>query len=563
MKRIFRLSAILASLCMAAGTLTACSGGTASPAQASSAGGSSAAASPASAEAPAFNFNETGFPIVNEPVTQSMIVPINPSYNIEDMSKMWFFEKMQEKTNVSFDFEVLTTDQWEERKNLMFASNELPDIITGGLSNNDIITYSQAKQIVPIGDLIEKYAPDYAAVLKLYPDTAKFYTPDGKLYGMANFVGGYAEMPGSRAFINVQWLKNLGLSHPTTWDEFYDVMVAFRDKDPDGNGQNDTIPLCGYSTGYAVDPFVAGPLGISFGWAKKDNWQIIDGKMVYVAEHPQYKQYLINMNRLYTEKLLDQEYYTQNDAQYTAKGSNMLVGACTCAAPFVLTSTTDPAVYEQYDIIGPLTSDVFSEKKWYGSNVGSQGMFITSANKNPEISLRYFNEIYTEEGAWFLVGPEKGEWDEHPEYGRVWNEDKSKYTYDLPEEFNGLFPWMNTFVAPINTVPFHGYRHFSEAMGAEAMFPEDVVLLAQLQKNMPYMDPGSPTLFFTPEELEEIKLIEASLYTYCEQMEAKIVMGEESIDAYDTMLAELKNQGLEKLTEVYNTAYDRYKSNLK
>ena len=43
--------------------------------------------------------------------------------------------------------------------------------------------------------------------------------------------------------------------------------------------------------GYTIDCFVAGPLGISFGNAK-DMWQVVDDKLVFVAEHPQYKQYL-------------------------------------------------------------------------------------------------------------------------------------------------------------------------------------------------------------------------------------------------------------------------------
>ena len=124
---------------------------------------------------------------------------------------------------------------------------------------------------------------------------------------------------------------------PTTYEEFYNALVAMRDGDPDGNGENDTIPLSGYQTvsgssagGYTVDCFVAGPLGISFSNAK-DMWQVVDGKLVFVAEHPNYKQYVANMNKLYTEGLLDNEYYTQNDAQMKAKGEAMRIGAYTYA----------------------------------------------------------------------------------------------------------------------------------------------------------------------------------------------------------------------------------------
>ena len=39
-----------------------------------------------------------------------------------------------------------------------------------------------------------------------------------------------------------------------------------------------------------------------------------------------------------------------------------------------------------------------------------------------------------------------------------------------------------------------------------------------------------------------------------------MVMGEEPLDAYDTMMDELRNQGLDQVAEIYNAAYDRYKA---
>lgn len=507
--------------------------------------------------------NETGYPIVNEKVKQKILINMDSSYEIlnDDIAGMYLFDLLEEKTNVNFDFEKLTTDQWTERLNLTFASNELPDIIIGGIINNDIITYANAKQIIPLNDMLEKYAPDYMNCLDQFPEKAKLYAPDGNMYGFAGTItGGYAEIPGSRAFINVKWLENLDLEKPQTYEEFYNTLVAFRDEDPDGNGENDTVPLSGFRDGYAVDPFVAGPLGISFGWAQKDKWQVIDEQLVYVAEHPNYERYLENMNKLYSEKLLDQEYYTQNEAQMVAKGANMLIGACTAAAPFVVTKSTDPAIYEQYDVIGPMTSDIFSDKLWYGQNINNLSIFITSANQNPEISVRYFNELYTEEGCELSVGPEAATW-HGDDGGRVWNDDKTSYSYKFSDGYLGTYDYINSVVAPINS-GMAGYRQFSEAMRLELSAPEDAVLFNSLKKNLEYMVPGSPSLFFTSEELEQITLIQNSIDTYADQMEAKIIMNEEPLTAYNDMIIELKDMGLDELTKVYNKAYERYRSNM-
>lgn len=548
------VAAVLA-VCLAAGILSGC-GDAGAPANAPESTG------PASAGAVAEqNFNETGMPVVKEKLVQKMAFVSDQVYTTDLGPELYFFKEMEKKTNINFEFEKLTPDQWTERKNLMFASNELPDIMVGSLTNSDIITYSKAGQLLALNDLLEQYAPDYLGRLSGFKESAKLYAPDGQMYGMVNtFTGGSAETPGARAFINKKWIDTLGMEMPATYQELYDVLVAFRDRDPDGNGQNDTIPLSGYNKGYSVDAFVAGPLGMSFSGSGKDQWQIVDGRMTLAVEHPNYRQYLENMQKLYAEKLLDQEYFTQNDAQMKAKGENLQIGAYVYAAHFVLTGSTDPAIYDQYVVPEPFTSDKQTEKVWYGEAVGSPYIFLTSANKNPEATIRYFNEIYTEAGAELLVGPEKGAWD--GEGGRVWNEEHTSFTYDIPEGYNGEWDWICKQIAPVQS--FQGYMQFSDIKAKEQKAPEDASFKDAMEKNVaPYLKPGAPSLFFTPEELEEIKLVETSLYTYSEQMEAKIIMGEEPLDAYDTMLAELKKQGLDKVTEVYNAAYDRYKANQK
>ena len=60
----------------------------------------------------------------------------------------------------------------------------------------------------------------------------------------------------TKFWINQTWLDNLGLKAPATLDELYDVLVAFRDQDADGNGDpSDEIPLAGdYADGWYTNP---------------------------------------------------------------------------------------------------------------------------------------------------------------------------------------------------------------------------------------------------------------------------------------------------------------------
>lgn len=45
------------------------------------------------------------------------------------------------------------------------------------------------------------------------------------------------------------WLEKLNLSEPKTLDEFYNVLKAFKEKDPNGNGLADEIPFIGATSG--------------------------------------------------------------------------------------------------------------------------------------------------------------------------------------------------------------------------------------------------------------------------------------------------------------------------
>ena len=44
------------------------------------------------------------------------------------------------------------------------------------------------------------------------------------------------------------WLDALGLDVPRTWDELAEVAKAFVTRDPDGNGENDTIGCLLYTS---------------------------------------------------------------------------------------------------------------------------------------------------------------------------------------------------------------------------------------------------------------------------------------------------------------------------
>lgn len=69
--------------------------------------------------------------------------------------------------------------------------------------------------------------------------------PDGNIYALPQINECYHCDNALKLWINKAWLDKLGLQLPTTTEEFYQVMKAFKEQDPNGNGKNDELPLTG------------------------------------------------------------------------------------------------------------------------------------------------------------------------------------------------------------------------------------------------------------------------------------------------------------------------------
>ena len=71
------------------------------------------------------------------------------------------------------------------------------------------------------------------------------------------FYSVFNKFEGSRMLtVRQDWLDQLGLEAPTTLDEIYNVMVAFRDEDPAGNGAGVTLGLS-TAGAYDIQPFMS------------------------------------------------------------------------------------------------------------------------------------------------------------------------------------------------------------------------------------------------------------------------------------------------------------------
>jgi putative aldouronate transport system substrate-binding protein len=272
----------------------------------------------------------TGDYVLNEPAKYPVILSDEPYefdafgiYSATESSGKHQDSKLtkylEELTNVKINWvEVVEADVFPERQNLILASGDLPDVIMSawGMSAQQAYTYGVNGTLLPLNDLIEEKMPDLKRHLEEWPAyTAQLTSPDGNIYALPDLEAGcFHCFYSAKFFIYKPWVEGLGLKWPPeTTDELYDMLVAFRDRDPNGNGQKDEIPLMGSAAGgWNTNPMFF--IMNSFIYTDTSNFLQRDkGKISFVADTKEWRDGLKYLSKLVEEGLLSPETYVQHN----------------------------------------------------------------------------------------------------------------------------------------------------------------------------------------------------------------------------------------------------------
>lgn len=480
-----------------------------------------------------------GFPIVDEKITLSMF---GPNVGVAKWEDMKFFKEMEKKTNIAFKFNTPPNESFETQKNLLFASNELPDVFYGAaLTNSDVTKYSEQGLLVPLEDLIDEYAPNIKAMLEQYPDIKKTITAlDGHIYTLPS-VDRTLPWNIHPMWYNGDFLEALDVKElPTTTDELYELLKRIKTEDPNGNGKQDEIPLIAAEM-WDIRQWFMGFFGLN-----ELAQGVYDGKVKYGAIQPEFKEYLEYMNKLWEEGLLDHESFSQTGEQKGAKGKNNQVGLFANWSPGSFKGTEEGT---KHPMMQPVAGPNVDKPVIPISPGQSINQFaISNVNKYPEATMRWIDYSYSPEGAAFLHGLDEGD---------VWeytDEDKTKRKMkEGAEEIRGK-------MTPAYGIPVPMWTHeeYVQSLAGEYDQFRDKETEEKILK---YGQVALPQLFLTAEELDQIAGINADIVAYVEQMEAKFITGAEPISNWDKYVKTAKDIGIDKIVEVYQTAYDRYEAN--
>ncbi|MCK9479228.1 MAG: extracellular solute-binding protein [Firmicutes bacterium] len=485
-------------------------------------------------------FNETGYPIMEEKIVLKMMGITDPSFS--DWSKNLFYRRMEEMTNICFEYTTVALSNWGEKKNLAFASDDLPDVFfKSAITSQEELTYGDQLFLIPLEMLIEKHAPNLNKIFADEPEIKKAITaPDRHIYALPsiNEASGLPLM-----YINEKWLDNLGLRMPETMEEFVACLRAFKNDDPNMNKQKDEIPLTIWGI-EQLKRFMAN-VGLLFGDGA--NVCVRNDKVIFTPSSGEYKNALIQLRSLYKEELLDNDTFTQTQEQVRAKGSGKspVLGCLLTYSPDL---QVGPDRHGDYVSFIPLKLNDGS-RVWPTDSKVKRGKFaITNKNSYPEATIRWIDYLYSEEGgilSW--AGKENEDF--------KFNDNKTRWQFILEDDETVSQKRARTVMQP------GGGEPCLKPVAFWNMIDDDTEQknISERNKVRPYFKEPFPLFYIGNEEQKKADIIKTDVNSYADQMLARFITGDASLETeWDGYIKALERMGLSELLEIYNKAYGDY-----
>lgn len=229
---------------------------------------------------------------------------------------------LREEKNVEITYETeALRDKTVDKLNLLAAGGDLPDVCSFETYQSvpEILQkMGEAGTIITMDEWITKYPEMTKLCDSKYNELVYKSKKDGKMYFIPINIASHPDVMQADVgpIVREDWLKQVGMDAPKTTDELYEVLKAFRDKIPDVDGKK-IIP----ATFDGFKQFIA------YAWTK--TWYDLseDKKSLeFQFNDPDIEGYMVYMNKLYREKLLDPEFITQQNEAYMAKLSSGRAG---------------------------------------------------------------------------------------------------------------------------------------------------------------------------------------------------------------------------------------------
>ena len=495
-------------------------------------------------------------------------------------SETAWFQELENRLNIKLTIlGPASSDDYNTAVNAMLVSGEYPDLLYFDWTqySGGAMAGVEDGVIVPISEIPEykEKVPNWFKVIEENDEVRRAVTQDdGSIVTFCHWEPNIARSAYWGYAIRKDWLDRLGLAVPTTVDEAYEVLKAFKEQDANGNGDpNDEIPFsCCNWWGTAHPGFDT----LAAAFSLKVNVMYRDpqaGKITYWTEYnngENFKAYVETMRKWYEEGLIDEEFVSQKYDGWTAKITGDKVGMFFCFPDSVGSwedsikqtlkdnaygNPDDVCIYGLVPLKGidgvPYTYDNDNAMvSFAGANQPT--VITTAAVKNGHIDkcLELLNYLYSEEGSEL----------------NNWGVEGVSYTKDA----DGTHHWTEA----VTNDPDYGMADavfkyalptlggWPKAMSYEAWGSMNLVVPDQIttHKNYALSDTSLdiPSFALNAEEQETYSRIITDVNTAVSEVYLSVITGKKDVAELDALLAQVKSMGIGDAVAAYQSAYDRY-----
>ncbi len=537
-------------------------------ADAGSGDGEDAGSEGGSAEGPA-GFNATGMPIMNEPITLTAWIEGGAD---TDWSQNVFLKEIEEKANIKLEIISTPSSDSLEKRNLMLAGDDYPDLLltdwTAILTKSDIMQFAVKEGIfLPITEYVDKYGNNMKRIFDENPAYREGSTaPDGEIYGFARFSECYHCSAYPKIYLRQDWMDKLNLEMPTNTEELREVLRAFVNEDPNGNGEKDEIGLIGATTWNTPVEFAL--MGMSFQTVKPDFWLSLgsDGESVeFSPSTDAYREGLRYIKSLYDEGLIDPTSFTQKEdiMAQTVRTEPHVVGMYVCDHAAMGYDNSDPVEAENYQILIPVAGPDGFRRQGQNANEGTITGFeavITDKCQYPEAAFRLIDEFFYDDDYNMMrfKGKEGLGWERAAEGAKnVFGGEARYVVLSVPEEDKeendkygfGVGPQADVASFRLAMLPevenVYLQENYEQRITLDTQKVEEFIPEKRLEYNP----------FIPLEMTDEYAEIQTNLNSFVRKTIVQFITGERDIEnGWEEYLSELDSYRVDRYVEIYKTA---------
>ncbi len=313
----------------------------------------------------------------------------------------YYLPTVEKYTNVHLQVDWRPDSDWNTQVATALAGgiDNLPYLIRPGTYG--VAALANEGAIVPLDDYLDLIPNIVAAVGE--ERFADWKAADGHFYTIPTLVN----VPGSQSTaVRKDWLDKLNMDVPTTWEQWKAYWYGVRDNDMNGNGDTtDEIPIV-LEMGQNGERSLHALLN-AFGIKASSDAQFCvldDGTYTMVYEHPRYREFITEMQQLYADKIIDQEFATRYQADMYNTMSGNLAGTvftwaeqCAVHSETLIANGVEDALYLT---CAPITGPYGDQ--WIQKRQGITGNWCITAKAEAdgkvEDILKFWNWMFSDEG---------------------------------------------------------------------------------------------------------------------------------------------------------------------